>query len=245
MAQPNESAGAAADPLAALTAALKSLLPNWPATILQKPTFEWTTFDQYDEFELFWESTESWFQLQAIPDEPDDNGACLEYILNFLGTTGHWKWNQWTPSSVTTDDIAAASVTTDDIAAARKSVKSFLDHLASQKDHTLSQWCQIYQLKDVRINAGETPDEYVDHLRALTNRCNFPTDEEKGWNVQFCLVHALKDSKLAKKLLNLDPEATTAKILETCRTHSHTTQPQCYMPQIQNYQYCQQTEPMT
>ena len=74
---------------------------------------------------------ESWFHLQVIPDEPIDKGAHLEYILNFLGTTGHQKWNQWTPASVTTDDIAAT----------KKSVKSFSDHLASQMDHTGSQRC--------------------------------------------------------------------------------------------------------
>ena len=91
------------------------------------------------------------------------------YILNFLGTTGHWKWNQWTPTSVTTDDVAATM----------NSVKSFLDHLASQMDPTVSQRCQIYQLEDVQIKPGETPDELVDHLRALADRCNFPTEEEK------------------------------------------------------------------
>ena len=74
--------------------------------------------DQYDEFKQFRESMESWFCLEAIPDKSDDKGACLEYILNFLGTTGHQKWNQWTPAGVTTDDIAAT----------KKSAKSFLDH---------------------------------------------------------------------------------------------------------------------
>ena len=107
MAQPNEPAGTTADPLAVLTAALKLLMPNQPATNLKTPTFEWTTSDQYDEFKLFQEIMESWFHLQAIPEEPDDKGAHLEYILNFLGTTGYWKWNQWTPASVTTDDVAA------------------------------------------------------------------------------------------------------------------------------------------
>ena len=60
---------------------------------------------------------------------------------------------------------------------------------------------------------------WLDHLRALANRCNFPTDEEKEWNVQFCLVHALIDSELVKKWLTLDLKVTTAKMLETCRTH--------------------------
>ena len=70
-------------------------------------------------------------------------------------------------------------MTTDDIVATKKTVKSFLDHLASQMDHTASKQYQIYQLEDVQIKAGETPDELVDHLRVLTDRWNFPTDEEK------------------------------------------------------------------
>ena len=125
MAQPNEPAGTAADPLAALTTALKSLIPNQPATNLKTPTGEWTTSDQCDEFKLFHESMESWFHLQAMPDEPSDKGAHLEYILNFLGTTGHQKWNQWTHTSVTLDDIATT----------KKSSKSFLDHVAYQMDN--------------------------------------------------------------------------------------------------------------
>ena len=63
MAQPNELAGTTADPLAVLIAALMSLMSNLPATNLTTPTFEWTTTDQYDEFNLFGESTESWFCL--------------------------------------------------------------------------------------------------------------------------------------------------------------------------------------
>ena len=88
MAQPNEPADTVADPLAALNAAIKLLLPSQHATTLKTPTFEWTTSDQYDEFKLFCESMESWFHLQAIPDEPNDKGAHLEYILNFLSTMG-------------------------------------------------------------------------------------------------------------------------------------------------------------
>ena len=107
MAQPNEPASDAADPLAALTTALKLLMSNQAAINLKTPTFEWTTSDQYDEFKLFCESIESWLHLQAIPDVPNDKSAHLEYILSFLSTTGHQKWNQWTHVSVTTDDIAA------------------------------------------------------------------------------------------------------------------------------------------
>ena len=176
------------------------------------------------KFKLFCESMESCFHLQVIP-EPDDKGNHLKYILNFLSTTDNQKWNQWTHASVTIDDITAT----------KKSTKFFLDHLASQMDHTVSQWCKIYQLEDVWIKPGETPDELADHLRALPNRHNFPTDEEKEWNVQFHLVHALTDSELVKKLLTLDLRTTTAKMFKTCRTpHNHSRQPQCYGPQIQN-----------
>ena len=166
MAQLNEPAGAAADPFAPLTAVLKLLLPNKPATTLKTPTSECTTSDQYDEFKLFWESTESQIHLQAITNDPDDKGACLEYMLNFLSTTGHKKWNQWTPAGVTTYDIAAT----------KKSAKSFLDNLASQMDHVVSQWYWIYQLEDVQIKPGKTPDELVDHLIAHADRFYLPTD---------------------------------------------------------------------
>ena len=170
MAQPNDPAGTIADPLAVLTTALKSLMPNQSASNLETPTFEWTTSDQYDNFKLFQESMESWFHLQAIPEEPDDKGVHPEYILNFHGITGCQKWNQWTPSGLTKDDVAGT----------KKSVKSFLDHLASQMDHTVSQRCRIYQWEDMQIKPGETtPDELVDCLRALANRCNFPNDDEK------------------------------------------------------------------
>ena len=144
------------------------------------------------------------------PDEPDDKGAHLEYILNFLGTTGCQKWNQRTPASVTTNGIVAT----------RKSVKSFLDDLVSQMYHTVSQRCQIYQLEDVQIKPGETPDVLIECLRALANRCNLPTDDKKEWNVHFHLVHALIDRELVKKLFTLDLKATTAQMLKTCRTHT-------------------------
>ena len=53
MTPPNEPDGATADPLVVLTAALKSLMPNQPATDLKAPTFQGTTSDKYDEFKLF------------------------------------------------------------------------------------------------------------------------------------------------------------------------------------------------
>ena len=96
-----------------------------------------------------------------------------------------------------------SSVTTGDITATKKSVKSFLDHLTSQMDHTVTQWCWIYQLEDEQTKPGETPDELVDHLRAFANRCNFPTDKEKEWNIQFHLVYASQTVSWSRNCLPL------------------------------------------
>ena len=203
-----------ADPIAALTAALAKLLPNQPSISLVTPSFDWNTTEQYDDFQLFRKSVESWFTLQNIPAEtPEDptaepNSTRLEYVLNFLGNTGRRKFDRWKPTG-----------TADEIARKKKRASAFMDYLSSTMDHAVSQRCRIYQLEDVRIRPGESPDELVDHLRALADRCNFPTEDEKERNVQYRFVRALSDKELVKKLLALDLTATTAKMLEVCRTH--------------------------
>ena len=67
---------------------------------------------------------------------------------------------------------------------AKASAEKFIDYLLSKMDHEVSQHCKIYQLEDVRIQAGETPDELVECLLALAYHCNFSTDDEKECNVQ-------------------------------------------------------------
>ena len=131
MAQPNEPAGTAADPLAALTAALKLLLPTQPATTLKLPPLNGICPTNMISSNYFESLQRAGFHLQAIPDEPDDKGACLEYTLNFLGTTGCQKWNQWT--------LAGANI--DYITATKNSAKILLGHLAYQIDYTVSQLC--------------------------------------------------------------------------------------------------------
>ena len=86
-------------------------------------------------------------------------------------------------------------------------------------DHIVSQRYRIYQLEDVCAHPGESPDELVECLCTLADRCNFPSEEEKEHNVQYRFVRALDDKELVKKLLALDLEATTAKMLEVCCTH--------------------------
>ena len=89
-------------------------------------------------------------------------------------------------------------------------------------DHPVSQRCRIYQLEEIRIKAGETPDELVERIRGLADRCNFPTDAEKERHIQFLMVRALSDTDLIRKLLVMKIEATTAEML--CCVPAHTLQ---------------------
>ena len=165
-----------ADLIDALTAVLMKLLPNQPSISLMTPYFNWNTMEQYDDFQLFCKSVESWFTLQNIPAEtapgagPDvePNLPWLEYVLNFLGNTGHRKFDCWKPTG-----------TADEISKQKRQASAFMDYLSSMMDHAVSQCCRIYQLEDVCIWPRESPDELVDHLCALADWCNFPSDEEK------------------------------------------------------------------
>ena len=67
----------------------------------------------------------------------------------------------------------------------------------------MSQRCRIYQLEDVHAHPGESPDELVYHLHTLADRCNFPSEEEKEYNVQYRFVRALDDKELVKSCLPL------------------------------------------
>ena len=139
------------------------------------PSFDWNTTEQYDDFQLFHKSVESWFTLQNIPAEtPQDptvepNSTRLKYVLNFLGNTGCRKFDHWKPTG-----------TADEIARKKKWASAFMDYLSSTMDHAVSQHCRIYQLEDVCIWPGESPDELVDCLQALADWCDFPTEDKKG-----------------------------------------------------------------
>ena len=148
------------DPLAALTTVLKKLIPNPPSVSLATPTFDWNSTEQYDDFQLFHKSVDSWFTLQNVapeipPGDPtaDINSTHLEYVLNILGNAGHKKFDRWKPTGSDAE-----------VAKKRKSAQEFLDYLSSMMDHAVSQHCRIYQLVDVHIQLGESPDELVDHL---------------------------------------------------------------------------------
>ena len=195
----------------ALLAALKKLSPQAPTTLVS-PSFDWSSKDQYDDFQLFVKSVNSWFTLQGITEKTRqgahevENPIRLEYVLNFLGNQGRRRYERWQPTGDNPD-------------ATKKKASAFLKHLQSSMDHEISIRCRIYKLEDTRIQPGETPDELVERLRTLADRCDFPSEEEKERNVQYRLVRALNDRELVKKLLALPIKEPTSKMLEVCRTH--------------------------
>ena len=110
------------------------------------------------------------------------------------------KLNQWKPVGATPDDCATA----------KKSVEGFLNYLASNMDHSVSQQCQIYQLEDIQLTVGETLMSWLIAYVPLQTNDTFPIDE-KVQHVQLWFVHALSDTDVTKKLLALDLTAMTAK----------------------------------
>ena len=156
----------------ALIEALKKLSPQAPTTLVL-PSFDWSSKDQYDDFQLFIKSVNSWFTLQGIPEKakgPADaeieNPIRLDYVLNFLGNQGWKRHKCWQPTGEHPD-------------AEKRKASAFLTHLQSRMDHEIFIRCRIYKLEETRILPGESLDELVDRLRALADRCNFPSDDEK------------------------------------------------------------------
>ena len=170
-----EGSHAAEDPHAALIEAFTKALTSVkvsPTDALKPPKFDWNSHDQYEDFRLFQRGMESWYKLQGITEKEGDDTQ-LEYLLNFLGLVGWKKHKQWTPDGAT--PVIRAKT--------KKSAMEFMKFLHAGMDHPVSQHCRIYQLEEIRIKAGETPDELVDRIRGLADRCNFPTDAEKEQHI--------------------------------------------------------------
>ena len=83
----------------------------------------------------------------------------------------------------------------------------------------MSQQCRTYQLEEIWIKAGETPDKLVKRIQGLADRRDFPTQVEKEQHIQFRLVCTLSNRDLVWKLLAMKIEATTSEMLATCHTH--------------------------
>ena len=116
------------NPLATLAEALKALRPGAPTKALKPPTFHWQTTKQHKDFHLFWRLMESCYHLQGMKEELDD-GTRLQYLLNFLGTTGQQKHEQWKPEGATEANCENK----------KKSAAAFLKYLSSTMDHPMSQ----------------------------------------------------------------------------------------------------------
>ena len=76
------------------------------------------------------------------PEDPtvEPTSTRLEYVLNFLGNTGHRMFDHWKPTG-----------TADEITKKKKKASAFMDYLSSMMDHAVLQCCRIYQLEDVHI----------------------------------------------------------------------------------------------
>ena len=85
--------------IVALVEALKKLSLQAPTTLVT-PSFDWSLKDQYDDFQLFVKSVDSWFTLQGIPEKAGEleNPVHLNYILNFLSNQGRQRYNHWQPT---------------------------------------------------------------------------------------------------------------------------------------------------
>ena len=137
---------------------------------LKPPTFDWNSLEQYENFWLFIKGMESWYTLQGIPDKDSDT-TWLEYLLNFLGPIGWRKHEQWNLSGTAAEEWEKN----------KKSAKLFMEFLHSSMDYPISQWCRIYQQEEIRIKAGETPEELIKWIWGLTNRLTSPqTQRKKG-----------------------------------------------------------------
>ena len=42
-----------------------------------------------------------------MPAEPGDSGDRIQYVLSFLGTTGHMRFKQWKPAGAIPHDCAS------------------------------------------------------------------------------------------------------------------------------------------
>ena len=138
--------------ITALLKALKKLSPQAPTTLVT-PSFDWSSKDQYDDFQLFVKSVDSWFTLHGILERAGEleNPVHLDYILNFLGNQGRQRYNHWQPTGA-------------DAETQKKSASAFLDHLQSTMDHDISIHCRIYKIEETRILPSETPNKLVDRL---------------------------------------------------------------------------------
>ena len=113
-----------------------------------------------------------------MKEEPDDCTR-LEYLLNFLGTTGQWKHEQWKPKGATEADHENK----------KKSTTAFLEYISSTMDHAcVSMMQNLSAGRCLYTWTGETPDDLVECIHRLCQPMWFPLQwrEGKESTISFC-----------------------------------------------------------
>ena len=67
----------------------------------------------------------------------------------------------------------------------KKSASEFMKFLHEGMDHSVSQWCRIYQLEEIKIKAGETPDELVKRIQGLADTAHNGNRSNHIWDVSY------------------------------------------------------------
>ena len=129
----------------------------------------------------------------------------------FLGNTGCWKFDHWKPTG-----------TADEIAKKKKQATAFMDYLSSMMDHTVSQCCRIYQLEDVHILPGESPDELIQPSPSSCWLIQLPDRRGEGTECPVQIHQSPQWQGTHQEALDLT--ATTPKMLEVCHTNTSPSQ---------------------
>ena len=124
----------------------EKLIPNPPSVSLATPTFDWNSTEQYDDFQLFHKSVDSWFTLQNVAPK------ILQETLQLTLIPPAWSMSSTFWAMLATRSLIDGSQLVLMLKLPRrKSGQEFLDYLLSMMDHAVLQHCRIYQLEDVCI----------------------------------------------------------------------------------------------
>ena len=196
-------------------------MPNWPTTNLKTSTFEWTMSNQYDECKLC-----SRVHGELVPSS--GHTRWMRWLRCPPAAYTKFPWYHWPPEMEPVGtcwcDWQMISVAT------KKSVKSFLDHLASQMDHTVYQQMPNISIRRCANQAWRNPRWIGRPSKGpCTDRCNFPTDEEKDWNVQFHLVLCTHRQWSVQEIACSWPQGHNSQDAQNIQdSQRQSRQPQCY-----------------
>ena len=131
-------------------------------------TSDWNSMEQFKDFWLFIKGMESWYTFPRYTWQGrwyHTAGVSAQ----FLGSHQTKKAQAMKPLWCNHRGVRGI-----------RRVPSSMEFLHSSTDHPVSQWCRIYQLEEIRIKAGELPDELVERIWELANRCNIHHRHREG-----------------------------------------------------------------